>query len=460
MAVIKTPAGTYAAIVNYRDEAGNRKQIKRLAPTRADAKKLEAEIIRKRDDGGDLRTGRGPTATFLDEWVDKRPGIRSTTRARYREAIRKISRELGHIPLARLTARDVNRLYDSLRGDGLSEKSILIVHRVLKEAISSAVKLGYVMRNVCDLVDSPSAEPFEYYVATSEEIARVFAVADETPIGPIVRFAALTGMRAGEVVALKWQNVGDDGTVTVMESLTTTGETLPPKTRKRRGQRIALSPNTVDLLQALPRTSPYVFAPPDADHWTQSRVRHHWHAVRDKAGVPRLRFHDLRHAHGSHLIAAGFPITDVAERLGHAQVSTTLNYYSHALPGRDAHVAAAADGLYLNNGEPLTVRPNAAVVVPRQSFDFETVGMRRKRERKPQNLNKRPPPLPGRVRMIGVRDVAGHKAICDAKGCKRNASQAHPNVAANVCSFHASRPVVLKTYFAKTEGVGILAPRD
>lgn len=340
MAVIKLKTGRYAAVVNLgADVFGKRHQIRRNARTRAEAKRIEAELIRARDDGRNPQTDRLTVSAYLEAWLDQRSArVRETTIKRYREHVAHIDREIGHVILTKLAPAHILALNEALESH-LTRRGVGKVHSILRTALRDAVRVDLIPRNVADLVDPPKPERFEHYVLSSDDLRRVFEAADATDYGPLVRVAAWTGLRLGELLGLAWSDIDGDR-LTVRRAKTALGTIQKPKT-SRSQRTLTLSPETVTLLATMPAGSENVFG--DVE---QREVNRAWGRIRQRAGVPRARFHDLRHAHASHLIAAGWPIPLVSARIGHSQASTTLNVYAHSLPGHDQAMAAAIDEVF------------------------------------------------------------------------------------------------------------------
>ncbi len=215
------------------------------------------------------------------------------------------------------------------------------MHRVLHRALRDAARWQYVSRNVADLVDAPRPEPFEHYVLDLDELHRLTTLADGTRYGPLVRVAAHTGMRLGELLGLTWGDVElAKAQLTVRQARDVKGNIGRPKTARAR-RMLTLSPETVSVLAAI-RESP-AYAQDFVFPFTHNDVHHTWQRIRTEAGLPRARFHDLRHAAVTHMLQAGFPVTAVAARVGHSDPSITLRFYAHVLPGADAEIAAAMD---------------------------------------------------------------------------------------------------------------------
>ena len=195
------------------------------------------------------------------------------------------------------------------------------------------------------------------------EVTSLLALADKTPIGPLARMAVMTGMRRGELLGLRWRDVDMAAGVAHVQQtaqrIDGTGWVFrQPKTRlSRRG--VAFSPETVRMLSAHRKAQlaarllagsawqdfDLVFSSALGTPLEPGTIRRTWRRVLVTAGVGHVRWHDLRHAHATLMLASGVHPKVVSERLGHASVSITLDTYSHVLPGLQSAAAAQLDAL-------------------------------------------------------------------------------------------------------------------
>ena len=175
----------------------------------------------------------------------------------------------------------------------------------------------------------------------------------------LVALAVLCGLRRGEIAALRWRNVDlSTAQISVVESAEQTKEAVRYKEPKSgRARTVALSETMVEELRAhrLAQTQEllrlgvrisddtFVVAQVDGNPLQPRSITHEWVRLISRAALPRIRFHDLRHAHATHLLASGVHPKVASERLGHSQVGITLNLYSHVLPGMQADAASRVD---------------------------------------------------------------------------------------------------------------------
>jgi integrase len=311
---------------------------------------------------------------WLDEWLatNVRPRLRPRTVASYEETCKRYIRPaLGRVQLSKLGAPDIARMLDSLtaRGD-LSPTTVRYAYAVLRIALGRAVKSGRAARNAALYVDAPAKASRELRPLSVEEVGTFRKAIARHRFEALFLTALGTGLRQGELLALRWSDVDlAAGTLTVRHTLTRGSSVLAePKTEKsRRVLRLPL-PVTVALkrLQRRQETerkaarvwnaAGYVFTtasggPLDSRHVTQS-----FQAVLLKAGIRRQRFHDLRHAFATLQLEAGAELFDVSRALGHADIGTTANVYGHFTEAMADRMADRMAGILGSTGKVAQTR--------------------------------------------------------------------------------------------------------
>lgn len=311
---------------------------------------------------------------YLEQWLATLPalGLRPNTIASYSGVLRgRVIPRIGAVKLQRLSPLDLDRLYAELlesgRADGrggLSPRSVRYVHAILSHALSDAERKGVVGRNVARLADPPAEQTArrELHTWTPDELAAFLKVAATDRLSPAFRLLALTGMRRSEVAGVRWVDLDlDAARVSVRQAITTADyELVVAEPKTARGRRsIDLDQATVSALRAWRavqleermlvgagwRDHGLVFTLPSGDPVHPNTIGKTFDALVRRSKLPRIRLHDLRHTHASHLLAAGANPKIVSERLGHSSVSFTLDRYSHVMPGQQADAAAAVAAL-------------------------------------------------------------------------------------------------------------------
>lgn len=343
---------------------GGGRRIRKFATgrTRGDvAVKLEMLLKARREmlPIPDQRLKLGP---FLERWLEDvaRPTIRWSTYKSYRDILRlHLIPELGHIPVAKLAPADVQRFLNAKLAYGLSPRRVQYLHAVLRRALVTAERWGVGSRNVAKLVDPPRVPRHEIRPLTPEQAKRLSNSAADDRLQALYVTALGTGLRQGELLALRWEDVDLDGRrLQVRHTLArVSGQLalLEPKTERSR--RMVALPDVVIASLRAHRTrqrmerlvagwrwvdTQHVFTTSVGTPIEAAAVTRAFHRALVKAGLPRSRFHNLRHAAATFLLTSGFTLEDVKNLLGHSSIVLTSNTYGHLL---EARLRVLADGL-------------------------------------------------------------------------------------------------------------------
>jgi integrase len=303
---------------------------------------------------GTLVTEKDQTVKQLVEnWIENvhKRKIRESTYIEYRKLINKhIIPGLGHRKLQQLTIGHVDGFYTKKENERLSASTIRQIHAILHQALSYAVKNNLVARNVCDYVSLPRIKRHEGQPLTVEQAKELLAAAKGHRLEALFITAVLTGMREGELLALRWNDIHfEEKHLQVYRTVRSfPGRGLvegEPKTASSR-RKIVLSPFLVDVLkqhrvhqlearlQAAKTWEDHdlVFCNIYGGFIYASTLHDTFGKLLRDAGLPHMRFHDLRHSAATLLLAKGVHIKVVQELLGHSNIQITLNIYSHVLP--------------------------------------------------------------------------------------------------------------------------------
>lgn len=353
---------------------GRRRQQRRSGfRTRKEAEAALRSTISALTDGTFVERTDETVDEYLTSWLAGLTAghrVKPKTAQSYSECVARLRPELGAIRLQALRAVDIERAYATLlttggrRGTGLHPRTVLHTHRALHTALASAERLGLVARNVARNVALPSIPASDSVdnVWTSDELRRFLESSAEEPLYPAFVLAATTGMRRGEVAALRWIDVDlDRALVRVEQSVIPVGGELvfsPPKTKKGVRQ-VSLDGGTIAVLRAHRRRQAErqlaagsawvetgrVFTREDGSHLHPDVLSKRFDRWVRRAGLPRITFHGLRHTWATMAMEKGIHTKVVSERLGHANISVTLDIYSKVRPAMDAHAAetVAAD---------------------------------------------------------------------------------------------------------------------
>jgi len=275
---------------------------------------------------------------------------------------------LGSLPLLALQPQHIQKYYtqalEAGRRDGKGGLSALTVHkhhRVLFESLRYGVKQGILIRNPAEAVTPPHGQSKELAMVGVNQLQSILEASKETPYYALFFTKAYTGLRRGELLGLRWGDVDlEKSTLSVVQTMQQlrNGEYIFREPKSKRGRRqIALSPSLAVLLwehrlkqehtrrflgKPLAPTD-LVFSQPDGKPLRPNTVSRAFQEIARSIGLRRMRLHDLRHAHATVLLQQGVHPKIVQERLGHSSVATTLDIYSHVLPGLQEAAARRFD---------------------------------------------------------------------------------------------------------------------
>jgi integrase len=356
----------YAVIYQGLDPATG-KELRRWHPagtSREDAERLAASLAAEmngRDDGGrSLTFGVYLTARWLP---GKKLELARSTWDGYRRKVElHVLPSLGKVPIRRLRPHHLERLYDEkLHPENgkrpLAPKTVLEIHLIIRGALNDAVRRGIVTRNVALVAHAPkvrSIPKVEPQAWTAQELQAFLREAAGHRLFAALWLLANTGLRRSELLGLQWDDVDlDAATISINRGLVSIGYELHESRGKTSNSRraIDLDPTTVDVLsawrawQASERgavgiePTGWVFADIEGHPIHPHSISQTFERIAARAGVPKVRLHDIRHTHGTLLIKAGVPVKVVSERLGHGNPAFTIDTYQHVLPGMQADAA-------------------------------------------------------------------------------------------------------------------------
>ena len=271
---------------------------------------------------------------------------------------------LGGMKLKKLNSAHVQSFYRDRLDAGLSASTVHKIHDFLRRGLAQAVKWHLLPRNVADVVKPPRPVPTEMVALSADDTRRLLEAAGEDRLEALYILAVHTGMRQGEILALRWQDVDmENDVISVRRTLTRSGGKVAfgePKTQKSR-RSIRLTPQAGEALRShLKRQlrdmeilgdryqdQGLVFTTDTGGPINPSNLRQRSFApLLKRAGLPHMRFHDLRHTCATLLLSRGVHPKFVQELLGHATIAITLDTYSHVMPSMgDATARAMEDAL-------------------------------------------------------------------------------------------------------------------
>ena len=325
-----------------------------------------AQALAKRDDGVLFDDEGQSLGEYIEWWLttSKRGRVKATTYESYAREVRKhIIPGLGRIRLKSLSPAHLQSYYSSKCESGLAPRTVHYHHTLLHQALKKAVKWGYVRRNVAAVVDPPKVQKKEMNPLSAAQVKALLEAAKGDRLEAFYLLAVSTGMRLGELQALKWADIDlRERTLSVNRTLSATkgGPVFgPPKTPRSR-RKIFLSRKSVEALRRH-RERQATEKEALGDRWHDEDLvfcsvvgtplsRHNlgsrsFKPLLRRANLPNIRFHELRHTCATLLLSKNVHPKLVQELLGHASISTTLDTYSHVLCGMSRVVADTMDNI-------------------------------------------------------------------------------------------------------------------
>src|SRR5829696_5852876 len=332
------------------------------AKSRKEASEKLTEALAQAQKGIIAGAGAMTVSNFIERWLEDsvRGSVRQSTYQRDESLCRNhLIPVLGKKKLKTLNAADVQRFYRAKLDSGLSSATVHKLHVVLHKALKQTVRWGLAPRNVADDVDAPKIHKDEVTPLTREEARKLLETARGDRLEALYVAAVQSGLRQGELLALRWEDVDLEArTVQVRRTLTRNGGKLtvgPTKTSKAR-RTVKLTRDATEALQDY-LAQQLVEIDKAGEVWQENGLvfctgkgtlinptnlrKRSFVPLLQRAGLPPMTFHQLRHTAATILLLKNVNPKIVSEMLGHANIAITLDTYSHVLPNIQ-HSAVAA----------------------------------------------------------------------------------------------------------------------
>jgi len=339
-----------------------RRHFETVRGRKGDAHRRLTELLASLDKGVYTPPGKLTVADLLGQWLEGyvRTNCSQRTAESYQStATHHLIPALGHVQLMQLQPSMIQAYY-SKACEKLSAKSVLYHHRLLKQALKYGVRQGYLGRNPADLVSPPKPRRKAMRALTASEVQDLLIAAGSSSHYPIIYTALSTGLRQAELLGLRWRDMDTDSrsmsvnrTLYKRRGVVEFNETKTSHSRRS----VAMTAKLAEFLREyrLERERLYyqigkamtlddlVFANHEGTPVDPSVLSHSFGRIAKRAGLEKVRFHDLRHTFASLMLQRGAKPKVISEALGHASVAFTLDVYSHIIEGMQSEAMALLD---------------------------------------------------------------------------------------------------------------------
>lgn len=352
-----------------RDNKGRRKYASKLVHgTKKDAQAELNKVLHGRNEGTYIEPSKKSLDEYLDQWLEvaARPKVRAKAYHEYAAMMRRYIRpHLGARTLAKVTALDIQAVYQGMQERGLSSRTVRYTHMVLRQALAQAVKWRLLSFNPADAVELPRQKHKEMRAMTPTEVRAFLAEAEGDRYETLFLLAVTTGLRPSEYLALKWDDINlKKGSLAVRRTVTREGRKFEEVKTARSRRTVKLQRRVV--LALLEHRDRQAFERKKAgDRWQDYGLvftseigtpavqhnlkRRHFQPACERAGLTGFRLYDLRHTAATLALAAGVPPKVVSEMLGHSSAAFTMDVYSHVLPHMQEDAVARMEAMLFDN---------------------------------------------------------------------------------------------------------------
>ncbi len=335
------------------------------AKTKSECLKWLREIQSQIDLGLNFKSGKVSLSDYLASWMSTHEiTLRDHTINRYKQLIRNyIDPDIGEIQLFKLHLSRVEQYYVELIERNVGVRTIREIHAILRKALNKAVTYGYIVRNPVQGAALPKYRHKEMQVLNESQVGQFLITAHSSPKRSLYHLAVITGMRQGELFGLQWDDLNwIRGEIQVKRQVQRVPRQpwkfVEPKTKAGR-RSILLGDASLgalrwqkENLEVLRKAAGkkwqefnLVFPSAVGTPFNPSNLRIDFNRVLDQAGLPRIRFHDLRHTAASIMLNHGVPVIVVSKILGHEKPSTTMNIYGHLINEMQQEAVRVMDDL-------------------------------------------------------------------------------------------------------------------
>lgn len=364
--------GLWVASVSLGMVNGKRKRKYIYGKTRAEVNRERLKLQHELQRGVPVQTAGTTVAAFLEQWLATvKSNVRPKTYLSYSGIVNThLVPALGRHRIERLIQQHMHEMMVEKAASGLSLRTVTYIRSVLRAALNQAMKWDLIPRNVATLVNPPQVDVYQPKTLSKTEAARLIATLRGDRLEALYAVSLSVGLRQGEILGLRWEDVDfDQGSVLIRKQLQVIdGQPTFTEPKSKMSRRtIPLPASVVDLLgqhrqrQLEERIRAggqwqsqwgLVFTTPVGRPLDDSSLRKHFKQTLERADLPPMRFHDMRHSAASMLAARGVHPSVAQRILGHANISTTLAVYTHVEEAMMRQATDLMGDLYESEKEP------------------------------------------------------------------------------------------------------------
>lgn len=321
-----------------------------LGKTQAETKEKLKRAIEETKGLDIAKAGQYTVGQWMDVWFENyaKLKVRPSSHQTYRGYIdNHIRPNIGNTPLSKLTSLELQKLYKKLleggrveriesekQPKGLSAKTVRNIHQIISSAMELAKSHRLISANPAETCALPKLEHREMKTLTADQLNAFLREAKESGVYEMYYLELATGLRRGELLGLKWDDIDlTNGTIHVRRQIARiNGDVVEAPLKTKNAYRtLSIGPDAISILKTQSRnpSSDYVFPSPTGGPISPDSVLHMLHRVLERAGLPKVRFHDLRHTFATLALQNGVDVKTVSGMLGHFSAGFTLDTYAH-----------------------------------------------------------------------------------------------------------------------------------
>jgi integrase len=331
------------------------RRMSKVFDTKREASKWERDMRQRVSQGLSVKATRIRVSDYLVEWFEYHKSNLSINTAKgYSQRINLINKHLPNITLDKLRPMHIKRLYARLSEDR-PPTIVRNAHSVLSSALGSAVNDGLIPDNPASRIKFPSTKKRTYTILDESQAIALLSVASNSRYEAAYHIAIKTGMRRGEIFGLMWSDIDWSGSISIERTTVNKAGigiiTSTPKSASSRRTIMVGGSLLAKLREHRERqieeigNQKFIFTEPDGSLPSEARILNDLRRLLETAGLPRIRFHDLRHTAASIMLNNNIPVMVVSSMLGHSSPSITLDVYGHLIHSHQIKAVMLMDEL-------------------------------------------------------------------------------------------------------------------